>query len=368
MASEKPTLHIYVVHSQALTLRALKLHGTIQEIRMTAIGAGYRVLPTMVVKHDPADVQAQLAEVQKKISYEGVGDARFDGLRQLLSLEVISNINKHMDAWLRITRVEPSSPKDLFMVIEDDAHVLPDGMQNLGALLREHLSAPSVEWDMVMLGICCRDDEKSKSDGGLRTYSWAADRVLPSKDTYIVTQATAARLLSGFEKYRFSMRIQLSHWLQTQGADIRVAVPRLPIVTDGSKLGTCPSSLHPSNFLIYNREFTMLASCLNMDAAALAKAAPQIKSTYDAVRHIRNPDIMHVYGVLLYKMGEIQSAERILREAIGCMREQQGMLNARGDLMNNLVQLYQGTQGDVSELTRCASVYDDPAMALATFE
>ena len=355
-----PTLHLYVIHTQFLTQRAMRIHGVIQELRTTAISKGYEVRPQLLVKHDPEEVSQRLKDLEPLVCYDPVGDADFDNVRQILGLEMISNIEKHREAWKRISETSSEDPKDIFMVMEDDALLLPGGAGNFGDLLET--VAHSHPWDIMFLGISLPTHKESDMLSICTVKETLGGKILPCKESYIIKQQTARRLNDMFAKYRHPLRVQLSYLLHTT-PEIRVRHPNKRMILDGSKVGIHPSSIHPNNMLVFNREYVELLQFIHKSSEEINKNLPAIRTLYKQVQHINSPDLMHIFGAILLKAGKHMDAEDILVSAMKQMNQQQGILNNRSDLMKNLINVYQKMQNDLPELLSSTSVYDDPSVA-----
>lgn len=353
-----PTLYMFVIHSQNLTHRAMRLHGTIQQLRTSAIAKGYEVRPILVLNHDASEINAKINDLQSLVTYDPVGDPDFDNQRQMLSVEVISNIEKHKDAWKRIYETESSNPGDLFMVMEDDSFILPEGINNFTELLE---NMPKWSYDILFTGISDPNNKPEDPMSPLPLFQ-TIRRILPSKESYFVKQQTAKRMLDMMDKYRYPMRIQMSYILQK--SDFRVVHPNKRIILDGTKLGIFPSSIHPTNVLSYNREYMDMFQYISKTNNEVEKDLSVIRGIYKTVQHLSNPDIMHLYGVLLFKAGKVMDAEEILVDAVQNMHQQQGLLNSRSDLMTNLINVYKHMQRDLPDLLASKSAYDDPLVAL----
>lgn len=364
-------LYLYVIHTQHLKHRAIRIHGYIQQLRIAAMSKGFEVKPILVLSPDPTDIGQRMNEVQSKITYDAINDTEFDGQRQMLTTEILSNLEKHKDAWRRIAEVSADVAKHaLFMIMEDDSILLPESIPNFVSLL-DLLSAPVEPWDIVVTGIAQPQNPAAHEvPQSLVPLANIGTSIIPCKDSYFIQQNTAARFLETLnnEKYRYSARVQLS-WLIHKVANpvIRAFHPANRITLDGSKIGVCPSALHPNNVLIFNREYMELMSYLQKDQKTIKTALPQIRSIFKGIQHLQSPDIMHLYGVLLFKAGNIGEAEEMMSEAMMIMKAHSGVLNSRSDLMNNLIQIYQHLQPDLPSLVAEKSVYDDEAMARPTY-
>lgn len=342
------TFHIFVVHTQSLTVRALKLHGVIQTIRTAAQAAGFNdVKPTMILKPDPADFTTVDIEVlNKRLNYDKVGDEAFDQAINPQGLEEISNFEKQREVWRRIAGFSDDTD-DVFMIIEDDAFIPPDGADTLSAILKEVSNAP---YDFLTLSI---SDISVGKDDAIKFLNFRdTGKVLPSKDAYFIRPRAAKVLYRESETIKMSARVHMSYVLH-KNPDIRVLYPNKRAMVEGSKLGITPSTIHASNVLIYNKEFMDLWKYIGDEKPSTR----EIREIYKKVSHVKNPDLAHVYGVLLYRAGELHEAQDMFMEAVQYMKEQQGMLNFRSELLNNAINIHEHAQWDIPAITARPSKY-----------
>jgi len=237
------------------------------------------------------------------------------------------------------------------MVIEDDAFLLPEGKDILQELVKT-LQEQRDSWDMVLLSL---SDKTANPSDAIRIKPYKdIGTIIPSKEGYFVQHNIVDQLLAETETIRFPMRIQLSYVI-VNNTSMRVFYPTKRIVLDGSKLGLFCSSINPNNMLIYNREYMELWEFMKQDAGTLP--VKQIRDLYKTVAHIQNPDIMHLYSVLLFKAGEVMEAQDVLSEAVQLAKKQFGVVTASSDMLNNLINMHEASQRDLVEALGKESKY-----------
>jgi len=346
-ATSAPLFKIYVIHSAALTIRLQKFKPVIDIIKTSGQKAGYKVEVILITGSDPSVLQPQLEELQKKVSYDPTGNQIFDQCIQVLSLEMISNIEKHKEALRKIAASKTSDENgDLHLVLEDDAVILKDCIDNFEDVLK--VNHKKHDWDVIIMGLSKTSDGKVKQELENLNELTGSGKILPSKEAYFIRKNVATNILPKFETYKFTYRIQLS-WIINEGVgdNMHVYYPRKRTTIDGSKLGLFPSSIHTNNILTYNNEYMQLYKFLSVSKEDIIKNMSVIDSLYKTVKTLNSPDFTHLYGLLKIKVDLLEEGEKILLEAIDQMRESQGILNSRSDLANNLVELYQHLQHDI---------------------
>ena len=94
-----PTLYLFIINARHLSLRRDKIKVVVKQI---ADLYKYRVIPKFISTNDPVDIEPKLASMNDRFSYEPSGDGDFDRLIEILNIETLSNIFKHIDIWQSI--------------------------------------------------------------------------------------------------------------------------------------------------------------------------------------------------------------------------------------------------------------------------
>jgi hypothetical protein len=351
MQNAPPTLHIFIIHSEGLTQRALKLHGTVQTIRLIAQHMGYVVKPFMMLTPTPDDIAKTQDSYQPRINYDPTGIVELDRTSKLISTEVLSNFEKHMKAWKLIESMNANS-SDVFMVLEDDIFLIPDNAPNLVELL--HHAHMQREWDLILMGV-----SPNGSNAPISLINTTdAFKVIPSKEAYLIQRASATKLLSEFATtIKFPFRQQLSWYAQTH-RDFRLRNPSKQVTLDGSKLGLTPSTIHDTSILVYNAEYMQLYGYMNKTNAEIRNDIPFIRQVYNSVTALNSPYIMHIYATLLHKAGELTEVGALMTTALETLQQQQGLLNSRNEILNHYIDMCKDMQGDIQAIFSEKSKYN----------
>jgi len=317
-----PRFVLYVIHTEAHRLREGGLHASIQHIRLAAQSAGYVFKSVFILRPDPPTLQERLKEYEKAIDYTPVGDVEFDQPNNLhiLSLQELSNLEKHREAWRRIAADADAAA--VHAVIENDVVLLPDfdvGMATFQA------QGP---WDFMPWG--------------------SLQRILPSKEAYFIRPAMAASLLSA-APIKFGARLLLS-WAIQSNPQWRVGECSPRWTVDGSKLGLFPSTTRANNALIYNREYMDVYAMMQKTSWDAGDVGTVTNALLPALAKLAAPDAMHLVGVAHHRMGNAKRARDCFLEAIEAMGKQQGLVTTTSELMKNTLNIFRFLQ--VDELKR----------------
>lgn len=344
------TLHIFIIHTECLTQRALRLHGVIQNIRVIAQQQGYEVRPFFVLSPSSNDIATKQDQYQSRLNYEPCGIADIDRTSKVLSVEILSNFEKHMKAWQLIAESDSDNAQDIYMIIEDDAFILPENIPNFGKLMNIVHEDP---WDMLLLGVAFGND---KSEFCLQD-TIKNFKLIPSKEAYLIKREAAQTMVKDFaDSIKFSMRGQLS-WYAATHPEFMLRNISHQVTLDGSKLGLTPSTIHESSVLIYNAEYMELLSYTVKSKEEITAAMPKINQLYDSVSQLKSPYISYIYSILLYKAGYLDQVGNVIMGALDMLTEQQGLLNSRNEILNTYIDMCRDMQTDLPDIFTLSSKY-----------
>ena len=330
-------INLFIIHSKHLTLRKNRLQNTLRIIDDIGKKNNFIIKTQFILQHDPDEIQSKIDELNKLVSYDPINDDDFDKQRYMLSVQLISNIEKHKQAWKLIQNM-PSN--NLNLIIEDDAILLPECISNFD----EFLNINDNNWDMIILGLSVNiPSQDSNNFINFRNIL----KILPSKEAYCLKPSTAKLFLEQSQNYKFTLRLSLSYLIKTN-PELKIVFPKKRLFIDGSKLGIVPSSIHPTNVLVFNNEYIQMHQYIHKSPEDIKKNFNEIQKLYKIVENLHNPDIMHLYGVLLKKINRLEEAEEILIEGIQELKKQQGFLNNQSEILNNLVDIYKYMQKDIN--------------------
>ncbi len=349
------SLKAYVIHEEGLKFREANMNNTLKLLRAACDANGVTFCPVIVKNPTTDALQKDINALQSRVKYEKINDPEFDNRMHMLSIEMISNIEKHKEAWRLIA--DDTDLDTAYIVIEDDAFVMPEFLQNIDDLLKRlpsMLFEGSRKFDMCFLGTTKQD---SVSDEIGLTDTRAVGKIIPTKESYIVTPQIIRRLTNSLDTIRYTMRTHLS-WFVHTNQDIRSVYLSKPTFLDGSKIGICTSTIHPMNPLVINREFMDMWNLQNK----LDIPVSEVRAMYKKIEHLRSPDIQHLYGRLLAERGHYMDAEDAFLEAVKLVRLQQGIVGATSQLVNDAINNYKNIQKDIHEYRKKQSKYVEPSI------
>lgn len=296
-------LHVFVLHEKSLFYRERFLTNTLKTLDNICKKRGYEFC-----------------------SYELNTDDDVDGE---LSKEHRSNFSKQRTAIKKIIEMgskEQVGDKHYYMCLEDDCIFLNQFIENLEFVM-ENLDTEL--WDILFLCVCQTDgnvEEKILKDTRTNFKS------IPSKECYLINVETATKLLPSLEKMHLSYRMQLSDWIEKHPEILsKFSTKRVSI--EGSKVGIVPSSVNDNNILLYNKDFITLFNMINnIDI-------DQATKIFELSAHLKSPDIIHLYAVLMFKSGRTHEAKELFLEAVDEAVCKNGKLDKGTEILNNAINI-----------------------------
>jgi GR25 family glycosyltransferase involved in LPS biosynthesis len=297
----------------------------------------------VVTAHDPAAITKEKIQEVALISPEGLKEP-FDRLVGTMNVRQLSNAMKHHEALCTISTRALSDTANL--IIEDDVLYNEDLLEKsiVAALAR----APNA-WDLLFLGLPAQDDDSETSE--LR-YSATASvfKCLPACDSYLVTTAAAARLSKAYLPIRFPTNIHLS-WLLLHEDNARCPTSNTYVISpsvfiDGSKYGSCTSSINANNRLAWNPAYIRLFTLVRGKASdTYTKETEElIDRTYEAMTFKSHPDAQYLYAISLIKRAQYEKAGELMASALETYEKNNCNVNRSSEFLNAYCDLHRYLQ------------------------
>lgn len=318
------TLNVFVIHSNHLIYRKNIITSTLKILEEASKRFEYFFNATVITDYDVSAVRAKFESIKDDIKPEKTGDNDFDARNYPFNAEKISNFLKQREALKRIVEMKCSG-EHYFMIIEDDAIILPEFVINLDHFLKVPKAS---EWDLLFLCM---------SHGGNNVLKSTRDdiKVIPSKECFCVTPAAAKDLLLALATMKQIYRIQLSAWIH-QTTTIRSVYASGRVSIEGSKIGLLPSTVNDNNILLYNKEFmTLFFMITGKEPMDLDKAT----ITYKSSEHLKSADISHVYAVILFKLNFIKEAKLHFDQAVEYLALKNGLISKTSEILSNAINI-----------------------------
>ena len=343
-----PTIHLFQLHASTAVYRQTYMETTYKIIKDACDKTNNKLNRYVIINHSVSELKPIFSEIEKMIDFSKVGDEEFDKCLQSLNIQQISNFFKQKEALEHIQTLskENTEGDHIYMILEDDCIILPEFQKNLHTFLKD----PKIdEWDILFLSSTVTSDTYQLEDAR------KVFKVFPSKEAYCIQPSIISRLLDYLDKIYYTYRIQLSRWVFVN-PDIRVKFPTLRISLEGSKIGFMTSTTTENNLLIYNHEFMELFKMMTGKIPLELKRATDI---YKSIEHLKSPEIMHLYAVVLFKSDKKEEAKELFVEAVDQVVEQGGAITERSELLNNAINIHSVVQPDLAFYQKNPSKYEN---------
>jgi GR25 family glycosyltransferase involved in LPS biosynthesis len=328
-------LRVFVVHGSYLNYRKKLVATTLKTIQDCCNKLAYLLETIVIDKFDKSDVILSMKDLDIDQSKSGLAD--FDCRINQLNIEKISNFLKQKDALEKIASSKNEGNEVYYMIIEDDCIILQEFIKNMNSFLENPKQS---EWDILFLCL------SQKTDNIIELKNTRENiKILPSKEAYCITPDAAKNLLCFLQKIRYYYRLQLSLWIHETPSIRSMYLPER-ISVEGSKIGIVPSTTNDNNTLIYNKDYMKIFNMLterepfNIDDAI---------SSYSSAESMKSCDIMHIYGVILYKVDRKNEAKEMFESAIDELLLKDGLLTKTSEILNNAININGLCQNDLDK-------------------
>ena len=295
---------------------------------------------------DPAEVKQKLEPSQPTfmdLDAKNLDDAMMRPLVAGMHLRQVSNALKHLAALRRVAAlpaIAAGSPR-FSLVLEDDA-LFGDMMPQVVAGVAR--CAPE-DADIVFLGLPSTRPAPAPGDDPVfdDPLELFKNHVVPACESYLVTQAGAAKLAGRYLPIRFSANAQLTYLLRSGVAKAYMAVPNAFV--DGSKVGIVTSSLNPNNQLTWNNAYARLDALVRRTPGAYGQQQQaQFESLWDENAFKEHPDSLVLLGEHHARSGRQTDAEDAFEKALKALDNDACIINNNSDFLRKWMALYRDLQ------------------------
>lgn len=325
-------INTLLIHPNNLKFRNKFVNQFIKLINDVTVKLNYKHNLHIINRHLPETVKQNIKDYENSINYDKVNNEEFDKHISPLNIETLSNfLNQKyaLEKIISLSQEEKEGDTHLYLIVEDDCIILNDYIQNLIELL---INPSPEKWDILSLSYSSSNLNNNLTFENIRELQ----NILVGKEAYFINTSTAKKLLFNLETIKFSYRVQLSYFIYNNPT-LKAMYPSKRIVLEGSKVGFMTSSIHENNILNYNSEFIQL---FNMISGKVSMDYKQATDIYNIVKHLNSPEIMHIYGTILYKLDKVDEAYELFIKAVDTSIEQGGCINNRSELLNNAINIH----------------------------
>lgn len=343
-------LAVFILHNESLTTRSV----TVAKLKkvFSALSARSTLLNLtafqVITSFDPSTISREKIQEVALISPEGLSEP-FDRLVGSMNLRQLSNALKHHEALVKISNT--SSPDTVNLVLEDDVLYNEDILDR--AISTAIRTAPR-DWEVMFTGLPSASDDNDDQETMKFHATNSLFRCLPSCESYLVSTKAATRLSRSFLPIRFPTNIHIS-WLlfdTKNHPESRTYVVSPSIFMDGSKYGTCVSTINANNRLSWNPAYIRLFSLIRATAtSSTEKSASEtdnqnalIDRIYESMNFKTHPDAQYLYALSLIKRQNYKKANELMTSAFKTYEKHDCNLNRSSEFLNAYCDLHKYLQ------------------------
>ena len=334
-------INIIVIYTKKLTNRTHYINSTLAFLKNIIEKNGYNSNIIISSNPDEEDILKDIDQYNKRVNYDKEDNEKFDNLIVSLNTSQISNIEKHRNA------LYLSKENELNLIIEDDLIISKDYIDNIDNLFKNI----DLKSDILITS-----DFLNNNNNNLELISFNDyNKVLLSKSSYFINKETANKLYNYLNIFKYDMKTALTKFI-IDNKDLNVILLNKCTFLEGSKVGIFLSSTKNKNFLSQNGNFIEFVKIVNnnpIDDEMYNKAC----ELYKQLEYLDNAEIIHIYGILQYKRGNINEAKEYMKDAVLKLYKNKGFYSKTNDILNNAINISRHNQSFIDECKNKISKY-----------
>lgn len=334
-------INIIVIYTKKLTNRTHYINSTLAFLKNIIEKNGYNTNIIISSNPDEEDILKDIDQYNKRVNYDKEDNEKFDNLIVSLNTSQISNIEKHRNA------LYLSKENELNLIIEDDLIISKDYIDNINNLFKNI----DLKTDILITS-----DFLNNNNNNLELISFNDyNKVLLSKSSYFINKETANKLYNYLNIFKYDMKTALTKFI-IDNKDLNVKLLNKCTFLEGSKVGIFLSSTKNKNFLSQNGNFIEFVKIVNnstIDDEMYNKAC----ELYKQLEYLDNAEIIHIYGILQYKRGNINEAKEYMKDAVLKLYKNKGFYSKTNDILNNAINISRHNQSFIDECKNKISKY-----------
>jgi len=336
-------INIIVIHTPNLKNRTHYINSTLTYLKNTLEKNGFISNILISNKPEQEDILKDINEYNKRVNYDKENNNIFDNLITSLNVNQISNIEKHRNA-LKLVK-----ENELNLIIEDDLIISKDYIDNIDNLFKIILT--DYNSDILITSDFVSDEDTNLKLIDFNNYN----KVLITKSSYFINKNTADKLYDFLNILKYDMKTALSKFI-LDNIDLNVKLLNKCTFLEGSKVGIFLSSTKNKNFLSQNGNYIELIKIINNNTID-DNMYNNALELYKTLEYLDNAEILHLYGILQYKRGNIDEAKKYMKEALLKLDKNYGFFSKTNDILNNAINICQFDQSLLIECKNNKSKY-----------
>ncbi len=334
---KKMATKTFVIHSRENAVSSMRTR-RIDAIAELVSRAGFSAKPDVVCEFEASALNTRDA-VNKYVSYadsdpgmpdRAVVDA-YAPLRTNMHLYQLSCAMNHVEALRRVAEMREDG---VGVILEDDVEFDPSTChERLADVVREVRGKE----ELCFLGLPAAGDEAGRRD------FWEVFRMFPpSVESYVVTPKAARAILKHALPIRYAFHVHLGYTLQKcRDGPLAVTIACPGLFVDGSKAGSCLSSVLPNNPLVYSGDYAAVLQALQAASAngtVDVVSADRCEALIGASKVGGHPQMVHLLGRVYAELrGDNEKARELFQAAYAELSQMKTFINHETQVLRDLI-------------------------------
>lgn len=322
-------INIIVILTKKLNNRTNYLNSSLLFLKNTIEKNNYICEISIIDNPDDKEINENIEIYNKRVNYEKGDNEEYNKLIQGLTINQISNTEKHRKA------LEKVNNESINIIMEDDIIISKEYIKNIEYIFSKILKNENIDI-LILSDFIYNDNELELIDQNIY------NKILISKSSYIINKKTANKLRNYLEIFKYDMKTSLSKFME-ENKDLKKYMLNKCTLLEGSKIGLFLSSTKSKNFLSQNSEFIELVKLTNKEKITEVdyKMGEKI---YNNLEYLDNADIQHLFGILNYKYKNINLAKKYMTLATINLKKNLGYISKSHEIINNTINIYKYEQ------------------------
>lgn len=322
-------INIIVILTKKLNNRTNYLNSSLLFLKNTIEKNDYVCEISIIDNPDDKEINENIEIYNKRVNYEKGDNEEYNKLIQGLTINQISNTEKHRKA------LEKVNNESINIIMEDDIIISKEYIKNIEYIFSKILKNENIDI-LILSDFIYNDNELELIDQNIY------NKILISKSSYIINKKTANKLRNYLEIFKYDMKTSLSKFME-ENKDLKKYMLNKCTLLEGSKIGLFLSSTKSKNFLSQNSEFIELVKLTNKEKITEVdyKMGEKI---YNNLEYLDNADIQHLFGILNYKYKNINLAKKYMTLATINLKKNLGYISKSHEIINNTINIYKYEQ------------------------
>lgn len=322
-------INIIVILTKKLNNRTNYLNSSLLFLKNTIEKNNYICEISIIDNPDDKEINENIEIYNKRVNYEKGENEEYNKLIQGLTINQISNTEKHRKA------LEKVNNESINIIMEDDIIISKEYIKNIEYIFSKILKNENIDI-LILSDFIYNDNELELIDQNIY------NKILISKSSYIINKKTANKLRNYLEIFKYDMKTSLSKFME-ENKDLKKYMLNKCTLLEGSKIGLFLSSTKSKNFLSQNSEFIELVKLTNKEKITEVdyKMGEKI---YNNLEYLDNADIQHLFGILNYKYKNINLAKKYMTLATINLKKNLGYISKSHEIINNTINIYKYEQ------------------------